>query len=43
MITMAEPRRQHVACVTDAYSVIFNIDTSGMIRAYQGMPRDASR
>jgi hypothetical protein len=30
---------QHVACVTDAYSVIFDIDAAGIIRAYQGAPR----
>ena len=34
--------QQHVACVTDAYSVIFDIDAAGNIRAYQAAPRDAS-
>lgn len=31
--------QQHVACVTDAYTVVFDIDAAGDIRAYQGTPR----
>jgi hypothetical protein len=31
--------QQHVACVTDAYTVIFDIDAAGSIRAYQGTAR----
>jgi hypothetical protein len=31
--------QQHVACVTDAYTVIFDIDAAGNVRAYQANPR----
>jgi len=34
--------QQHVACITDAYSVIFDIDAASNIRAYQGAPRETS-
>jgi hypothetical protein len=34
--------QRHVACATDAYTVLFDIDAAGNIRAYQGTPRAAS-
>ena len=33
--------QQHVACATDAYTVLFDIDAAGDVRAYQGTPRAA--
>ena len=31
--------QQHVACATKTYTVLFDIDAAGDVRAYQGNPR----